>query len=340
MTVWTELAVCMTMILISGSLLSRYGDIAAEKTGMGRTWIGMILLATITSLPELATGLSAVTAASAPDLAVGDALGSCVFNLMLIGLIDLFHRPGPILSRVDQGHILSAGFGVLLIGMAAWGILIPIDQFAAWRLWFGPTTFLILLLYAVAVRRVFQFEKHRMARNSNGQEGVLLQYQDIPMTRLYRGIALHGAVIIAAGIWLPFIGNRISAITGWGETFVGSLLVAATTSLPEIVTSFAAMRLGAPDLAIANLFGSNLFNMAILALDDLAFVEGALLSHVSASHLFSAVAALMMTGIAITGLIYRAQRKAWVTVSWDGAALILLYLLNLFLLLSSGKPMP
>ena len=145
---------------------------------------------------------------------------------------------------------------------------------------------------------------------------------------------------IAAGIWLPFIGSRISAATGWGNTFVGSLWVAAATSLPEMVTSFAAMRLGAPDLAIANLFGSNLFNMAILALDDLAFMKGPLLSQVSGMHLFSAVAALMMTGIAITGLIYRAQKKAWVTVSWDGAALLLLYLLNLVLLFALGRPAP
>jgi cation:H+ antiporter len=339
-TVWTELAVCVTMILISGSLLSRYGDMAAEKTGMGRTWIGMILLATITSLPELATGLSAVTVAKAPDLAVGDALGSCVFNLMLIGLIDLFHRPGPILSTVDQGHALSAGFGVLLIGMTAWGLLLQIDDIAGWGVWFGPTTLFILLLYAVAVRRIFQFEKQRMAHPADGGEKILLLYENIPMKRLYRGIALHGAMIIAAGIWLPFIGDRISAVTGWGDTFVGNLLVAATTSLPEIVTSFAAVRLAAPDLAVANLFGSNLFNMAILALDDLAFVEGPLLSHVSSFHLFSAVAALMMTGIAITGLIYRAQKKAWVTASWDGAALILLYLLNAFLLFGVGNTPP
>ena len=86
-----------------------------RKPGWGRTWIGLVLLATVTSLPELATSASAVTVAAVPDIAVGDVLGSCVFNLMLIGLIELFYRPGPILSRVDQGHILSAGYGVLRI---------------------------------------------------------------------------------------------------------------------------------------------------------------------------------------------------------------------------------
>ncbi|HLB03150.1 MAG TPA: sodium:calcium antiporter, partial [Nitrospiria bacterium] len=120
--VWLEFAVCGALILFSGSRLSQYGDMLAEKTGMGRTWIGIILLATITSLPELATGISAVTVAAAPNIAVGDVLGSCVFNLMLIGVIDLFYRPGPILSQVEQGNILAAGYGILLIGIAALGL--------------------------------------------------------------------------------------------------------------------------------------------------------------------------------------------------------------------------
>src|SRR3990172_4674662 len=143
--VWLEFAVCGALILFSGSRLSQYGDMLAEKTGMGRTWIGIILLATITSLPELATGISAVTVAAAPNIAVGDVLGSCVFNLMLIGVIDLFYRPGPILSQVEQGNILSAGFGILLIGIAAWGLLSSAQKVVSPSLWIGPYTPLILI---------------------------------------------------------------------------------------------------------------------------------------------------------------------------------------------------
>lgn len=335
MTVWVEFGVCASLILMSGSYLCRYGDLLAEKTGMGRTWIGLILLATVTSLPELATGLSAVTVADAPEIAVGDVLGSCVFNLMLIGLVDLFYWPEPILSRADQGQILSAGFGILLIGLAAWGLVLGTEEAFRWGLWFGPATLLILVLYPAAMRVVFRYERNRMAGLIKAAAEIT-DHRDLPIRKIYQGLAVHAGVIVAAGVWLPFIGGRIAASTGWGGTFVGTLLIAASTSLPEIVTSFAAVRMAAPDLAIANLFGSNLFNMAILAIDDLAYWKGPLLSDVSSSHLFSAVTALMMTGIGITGLIYRAQKKAWARVSWDGAALLALYLLNAFLLFRLG----
>ncbi len=334
--VWLEFTACAVLILVSGSLLSRYGDVLADRTGMGRTWIGVILLATVTSLPELATGLSSVTVAAVPDIAVGDVLGSCVFNLMLIGLIDLFYRPEPILSRVDQGHILSAGFGVLLIGIGAWGILWGTQTAGLWGLWIGPSTPLIIVLYGMAVRTVFRYEKKRMA-NYVKAEAEALDIEEIPLKKVYQKVILHAGIIVGAGVWLPFIGSRIAETTGWGTTFVGNLFVAASTSLPEIVTSFAALRIAAPDLAIANLFGSNLFNIGILAIDDLAYVHGPLLSDVSLYHLLSAVTALMMTGICITGLIYRAEKKAWAAFSWDGIALLAIYLLNAYLLFTFGK---
>jgi cation:H+ antiporter len=337
--IWLQFAVCAGLILFSGSLLSRYADMLAEKTGMGRTWIGLVMLATITSLPELGTGVSSVTVAGTPDIAVGDVLGSCVFNLMLIGLIDLMVRPEPILSRVDQGHILSAAFGILLIGLAAWGLVPASGGTLGWGLWFGPYTPLIWIVYGTAVRMVFQFEKKRMAAFVK-TEAEALHYEAVPLKRVYGNVAIHAGVVVGAGTWLPFIGDRIAESTGLGGTFVGNLLIAASTSLPEIVTSVTAVRLAAPDLAIANLFGSNLFNLAILSIDDFLYLKGPLLSHVSVIHQSSAIAALMMTGIGITGLMYRARKKAWANVSWDGMALLALYFLNAYMIyhLAAGVP--
>ena len=92
---WLELALCGTLIGVAGSMLARYGDIIAQLTGLTRTWIGLVLLATATSLPELFTGVSAVTVAAAPDIAVGDALGSCLFNLVLLVVLDASSRGEP-----------------------------------------------------------------------------------------------------------------------------------------------------------------------------------------------------------------------------------------------------
>jgi cation:H+ antiporter len=100
------------------------------------------------------------------------------------------------------------------------------------------------------------------------------------------------------------------------------------------VTSFAALRLGAPDLAVANLFGSNLFNIGVLAVVDLAYLQGPLLSHVSYAHMMSAFSALMMTGVCIAGLVFRTSKRELGYLSWEGFALLILYLFNAFIIFS------
>jgi cation:H+ antiporter len=119
MLFWIAFIVCTLVIVYAGIKLSEYGDIIAEKTGLGRTWIGVVLMASVTSLPELVTGISAVTYANIPDIAVGDVLGSCVFNMVIISFLDAVHRPTPISSRTHHGHVLSAGFGILHLSIAA-----------------------------------------------------------------------------------------------------------------------------------------------------------------------------------------------------------------------------
>ena len=90
--VWVQLAAASVVILVGASLLTKSADVIAIKTGLGRAFIGVILLATATSLPELGTGISAVKLLGEPDLAAGDAFGSNLFNLMIIGLLDMFYK--------------------------------------------------------------------------------------------------------------------------------------------------------------------------------------------------------------------------------------------------------
>jgi cation:H+ antiporter len=84
MIVWLQFIACTAIIVFAGAKLSKYGDIIADLTGMGRMWIGVVLLASVTSLPELITGVSSVTLYDLPNIAVGDVLGSCMFNLLII----------------------------------------------------------------------------------------------------------------------------------------------------------------------------------------------------------------------------------------------------------------
>ena len=115
MLVWIEFLAVTALILFSGTKLTRYGDIIAGKTGLGRLWLGLVLMASVTSLPELATGLSAVSS-NLPDIAVGNILGSCAFNVLILGLLDTLSRKAPLSSRVNQANILSAGMSILFLG--------------------------------------------------------------------------------------------------------------------------------------------------------------------------------------------------------------------------------
>jgi len=121
---WLKFALCLISIGAAGPALLRNADIISRLTGLSRSWIGLALLATATSLPELFTGISAVTVANAPNIAVGDLLGSCEFNLAMLVLLDAFSRKEPLYRHIDQVNILTAGFGVILIGAAGAFILL------------------------------------------------------------------------------------------------------------------------------------------------------------------------------------------------------------------------
>ncbi len=262
---WLAFIACSVVIVICGTSLSRYGDVIAEKTGMGRAWIGLVLMAGVTSLPELITGISSVTFADTPDIALGDIMGSCVFNLSIIALMDLLHGPRPIFSKAEHGHILSAGFGIILIGLASISIFSPLELAFGH---IGLYTPAIILIYVIGIRSVFLFEKRKIADFVSGLKEAT-RYEHITTRNAVTNYVLNALIIVIAATWLPVIGDRLAQQTGLGQSFFGTVFVALTTSLPEVVVSVAALRIGAADMAIANLFGSNMFNIFILAIDDL-----------------------------------------------------------------------
>lgn len=326
MGAWIAFAACVGLIAVAGSQLSRYGDVIAEKTGMGGTWIGLILLATVTSLPELVTGITSVTIANAPNIAVGNVLGACVFNLAIIVVLDFFYREGSVYTRVGQGHILSAAFGIMIIGVAGMGIVMH-SSGAGWAIGHvAAFTPIILALYVIAVRTVFRYERRRMESMS---EAVAEQYPHISLRQASIRYAVAALVVVSVGIAMPFVARQVAQTMGWTEGFVGTVFVAFATSTPELVVTLAAVRLGAIDMAVSNLFGSNLLDVAVLGIDDLVYTSGPLANDVSPTHAISALSAMIMTGVAIVGLLYRPESRVLRTVGWVSIGLFSVYILNI-----------
>jgi len=321
MTILGQFVIVAAVIVFAGSNLSRYGDVIAEKTGMGRTWVGVVLIASVTSLPELITGISAIAIFDLPDIAVGNVLGACMFNMLTIALLDVMSGPTPISAKAHQGQVIAAGFGIILLGLATIGIA---GGGTLLRLgWVGSYSFVFLIVYAIAIHTVFLFEKKRIAEYV--QEMVeASRYENIPLKKAYVNYAWNAVLVIAAAAYLPYLGEKIAQATGLGQTFVGSIFISLTTTLPELVVSIAALRIDAADLVFGNIFGSNLFNIAILALDDVLYGKGPLLAHVEPAHIVTASAAMTMTAVAMVGLTYRLAKKSFL-IAWDSIAILAVY---------------
>lgn len=317
---------CATVIFFAGKKLSFYGDMLAELTGMGKAWVGLILMAAVTSLPELMVGISSVRIVGSADLAVGDILGSCAFNLGILSMMDVFTPKGhSLFANTSKSHVLTAGFGIILISLVGLGLFLNKDIIVLPFL--GLTSFTFLVAYLIAVWVLFNFQNANSTANTKDEN----HHFDLSLKQVISRYALFACVIIIAALALPYFVEHLANETGMGKSFAGTLFLAASTSLPEIAVSLAAIRMGSTDMAIGNLLGSNLFNILILFLDDLFYTKGHLLKDASDVNLLSVFAVLMMTGVAIIGFIFPSKQKK-MFMSWDTFTIFLFYLANIILL--------
>jgi cation:H+ antiporter len=329
-----QVLICVALVIVVGTQLSKSADILAEKTGLGRTWVGAILLAGATSLPELATGVSAVVLLNSPDLAAGGIFGSCLFNLLILALLDIFTGPEPLLRRAQVSHGLAASLGCIMIGIAIASRFLTRESHDLTIGWVGIPSLLLIAMYFISVRIVARFELRRRVEVLE-QEAEVFQYQHIQPWQAYVIFGLLSGAIIILGVWLASLGDQVATVTGLGASFIGALLLASTTSLPEVVAGLAAVRLNAIDLAVSNVFGSNIFNLALLGFYDLFYLRGSLWAAIAQVHIFTGIVVIVMTSVAIAGLIYRAARPNRIYLSWDSIAIIMLYLGGMYVIYQS-----
>ncbi|GAB5602469.1 calcium/sodium antiporter [Thermus sp. FJN-A] len=302
------------VILLAGRQVAFYGDVLAEKTGLGRTFVGLFLVGITTSLPEIFNVTSAALQ-HLPEIAVGNLLGASMVNFLLLTVLDAVH-PRPLTARASQEHALSLGFVVLLLAVAGLGLLAErsLGRVGGFALALAP-------LYFFALWLSFRYAR-RFPRDEALEEEA---YGHIPL-RVAAGRYLLGAgVLVGAAVLLPGLAEALARETGLGQAWVGTFLVGIVTTLPEATVVLAAARLGAVDLALGNALGSAMFNTFLLFYADL-LVPGPLLAQVGGSHLLSVLVLLGMAGTVLSGLMYQSLRKLWV-LAYDSWAILALYLL-------------
>lgn len=302
--------------------LSEYADVISEKTAMGGMMVGTLLLAGATSLPEVSTSFSAAAIGNA-DIAVGNMVGSNLFNLFILGTFDFLLRKRRILDRASRDNIYTALLGLLLTVLVILALWLRLDVQV---LGIGLDALIIAGAYVVGmvvINKLPTLDPAAEAAAEAEEEPDNPSSTLSPKGAIIRFI-IAALVILGAGTALSISGDEIAIITGIGSSFIGSFLIAAATSLPEAISVFVALRLSNVNMAVGAILGSNIFNMIILALSDPVYTEGTIIGNVSGASMVIAVGVLVMSLLALYSLI-RKNSATVMTYALPSAIIIVVY---------------
>ncbi|ODA66733.1 Inner membrane protein YrbG [Methyloligella halotolerans] len=314
-------ALAALVIALAGVYMTRVADTLADRTGLGEAVVGGILLGAATSLSGVVTSVSAAIDGLAP-LAVSNAVGGICAQTVLLVVADLTYRRANLEhAAADEKNMLQAALLVLLLGVALAGYVTP--QLTVWAL--HPVSFILIAAYIFGVRTNVALQerpswKPRQTSETqpDGPEEEAMQEALMPLLLKFAGLA---AVLAGAGYVVAKTGAAISADFGISQTVVGALLTATATSLPELVTTVAAVRRGALQLAVGGIVGGNTFDVLFLTISDFAYRDGSIYAAMGSRDALLLVAGVVMTAILLMGLILR-DRKG---IGFEGISILAVY---------------
>jgi cation:H+ antiporter len=326
--IWIEFALSAALIVVAAMKLAECADAISLRTKLGGMFIGTLLLAGATSLPELFTTLSSIRQ-QVPELAVGNILGSSMFNMLVLAALDLTSPHTRILRRVAVNHALSAGVAVLLTGLAVFFILADVHAQIAWV---GADSLILIAMYWLGMALIYSRNRLLMRAAQEPDEEPEEVASLVPSLVCFLGATV---VLVMVTPWLVRSSVGIAEATGVSTGLVGIALVALVTSLPEVVTAVSAMRIGAHDLAVGNLFGSNIFNVFALGSTDLFYFRGRFLASIDPALSLAGVAGLVLTSLGLVASVAQVERRLFF-VELDALLIILGYIGAMLLLFNRG----
>lgn len=319
--------VCALIFLVASRLVG-HADMIARETGLGGLWIGTLLLAAATSLPEVFTAVNAAVL-GAPDIGIGDLFGANLVNVLILAVLDLVFARRRVLDQISKEHVFFALLGILLMLMAGTCIIV-----GGWgRIGHvGLDTILIAAAYLGGMRVLYRLSGSRpFFAPAHGSGPNRAQLREAVV-----GFTLETAGLLVLTPFLVLTAEAVSLEAEVSATFVGTLLVGLATTLPELGTTFSAIRLGAFDLGVGNLFGSVTFNMTILLFMDVAYPRGPLLAFVSRDHVLTILFGVTCLALGIVAIL---SRRRWTrALRLENLLIIGTYVLGLWLLYGMGGP--
>lgn len=308
------------LVVRSGLAMAGAGDVIAERTGLGRLWVGTVLLAVATSLPELVTNIAAVRL-DAPELAGGNIFGANMMNIAVIaGLASLFGAAS--IQAVRRDQIVLILTALLLTGIA----VVTTALKPPWALgWVSLGSLFILAGYPLGMALVYRVRVQEVAAADPAG----------PLRRAWWTFALAVAGVLIGAPALAFSADQLAHLMGISGSFMGVLAVAAVTTMPEAAVTFGALRRRSQALAVGNVYGSCAFNVFILGIVDPLYTPKPLFHAFDASHIAAGLGALLLMGLGLGFLHLRAQGRlvstrllAFLIVAGWMSALYLVFLLG------------
>jgi len=316
------------VVWFAGSRLAALVDEISARSGIGQAFAGMLLLGGITSLPEVATASTASLAGN-PLLSINDLLGSASINILLLAIADMVYGKRALTHQTAKPAPLMQGvLGMML--MAAVAVAIIVDDVLIPVLGSGILSLALALACVQALRIANRFESNN-ALEASGHlvgEGGTADRRDYGNMRLAVLTVTAAVAILLGGATLALAGDALAETSGLGSSIVGFTLVGFCTSLPELSSMVGALKLQRYQLAIGNIFGTNLFNVQIIFIADLFFSDGPVLNEAGLFEVTAACLSIVMTGIFVVGMLERRDKTIW-RLGLDSALAILVFAIGL-----------
>lgn len=329
-------AICAVGVWLAGSALARYADVIADRKNLSRAFLGLVFLASATSLPEIATTFTAAIKDNAV-LVLGNLFGGITMQTAILAVADFYVVRG-VLTQYPRKptHALEATLLIMLLTILL-GFCLSGDPEIGFGIGLG--TLVLALAYSLCIMLLRSYDEEDV------WVPVDLPYRAEPETDTPADNSIAGqsttslglrsasaaGVILVCGALLVYSAEAIATQTGLGSSFIGASILAASTSLPELSTSITAVRIGAYTMAISNIFGSNLIMLALLLPADLLYREGPILEQAGQLEMLSLVFGILVTIIYVTGLLVRQKPKVF-GVGIDSACVLTVYVGSLFVL--------
>ncbi len=325
--IWLYFLGSLIILVLAATKLAEYGDALAVRTGIGGLFVGTLLLAAATSLPELLTGVNSMRQGVA-SLSAGDIFGSNMLNMFLLGVLDLVFGGVRVLRQVALKHVFTAGFAILMTTLAIFFVVADLDLRVGWV---GVESLILIAGYVVGVWLI-----RREGAPAGAAAEAAPDLAGVPsLPAAVIGFVVSAVVLVVISPWMVRSSVGVAEITGLSKGFVGAAMVGVATSLPELVTTIAAIKIGAYDMAVGNLFGSNLFNMAAMGLVDLIYTKGYFIESIDSEFALIGLISVMLMSLALIGNATRNKFRR-VVVEFDAAAIILVYVIGLYFLYVRG----